>query len=117
MEALRLAGMPLSFVHTLVSHVVSLASRILYSVIGLLNFYRCKHSRVLLRVSRIEHLLCQQFFTPPICIPLFNFFLCDISKSLVQEAKFTEMHFSSAWSAVFITILSATGCQIQATLS
>ena len=44
MEALRLTGMPLSFVHILVSHVVSLSSRVLYSVIGLLNFYRCKHA-------------------------------------------------------------------------
>ena len=65
MEALRLAGMPLSFVHILVSHVVS---RVLHSVIGLLNFYRCKHSRALLRVSRIEHLLCQQVMGPVLAL-------------------------------------------------
>ena len=60
MEALRLTGMALSFVHMLVSDVVSLSSPVFYSVIGLLNFNRCKHSGVLLRVSSIEHLLCQQ---------------------------------------------------------
>ena len=64
----RLAGMPLSFVHILVSHVVSLSSRVLYSVIGLLNFYRCKHSRVLLCVTSIEHLLCQQVMGPVLAL-------------------------------------------------